>query len=66
MKVIRANYGHLKQLVPLFDAYRVFYEQESDLEGAFEFLKARCREMGRPIGVEYAEGFTVAFKFRTR
>ncbi len=25
----------------------------------FEFLKARCREMGRPIGVEYAEGFTV-------
>jgi bacillithiol biosynthesis deacetylase BshB1 len=25
----------------------------------FEFLKARCREMGRPIGAEYAEGFTV-------
>ncbi|HUR31446.1 MAG TPA: hypothetical protein VMZ69_08425, partial [Saprospiraceae bacterium] len=26
----------------------------------FEFLKARAREMGRLIGVEYAEGYTTS------
>ena len=25
----------------------------------FEFLKARAKEMGRLIGVEYAEGYTI-------
>lgn len=41
MKIVQANYDHLELIVPLFDAYRVFYEQESDKESAFEFLKAR-------------------------
>jgi LmbE family N-acetylglucosaminyl deacetylase len=32
----------------------------------FEFLKARAREMGRLIGVEYAEGYTVEVTIEKR
>ena len=39
MKIIEATLDHLSILVPLFDAYRQFYKQESDLEGAQQFLK---------------------------
>lgn len=31
----------LEELVPLFDLYRVFYKQESDIKAAREFLKER-------------------------
>jgi ribosomal protein S18 acetylase RimI-like enzyme len=34
---------HLEILVPLFDAYRVFYEQPSDLERARTFLLERIQ-----------------------
>ena len=39
--VIRAELHHLDALAPLFDAYRVFYEQPSDLDLAQQFLHAR-------------------------
>lgn len=40
--VIRwASVADLDQLAPLFDAYRVFYEQPSDLEAAKHFLTDR-------------------------
>ncbi len=42
-----------------------FYDPDSDApetpisgEDFFDFLKGRAKEFGRPIGVEYAEGFT--------
>ena len=41
MKVIRADSDHLPQLVQLFDGYRVFYKQESDLNAARSFLQDR-------------------------
>ena len=41
MKIITATLGHLEQLAPLFNAYRVFYEQKSDLEAATAFLLER-------------------------
>jgi ribosomal protein S18 acetylase RimI-like enzyme len=37
----KATISDLDSLTVLFDLYRVFYEQTSDLEGAREFLKAR-------------------------
>ncbi len=44
--VIRwASVADLDQLVPLFDAYRVFYEQPSDLEGAQNFLADRLGQL---------------------
>ena len=36
-----ASLQDLNQISSLFDAYRVFYEKESDLEGAQSFLKDR-------------------------
>ena len=36
-----ASLQDLNQISSLFDAYRVFYERESDLEGAQSFLKDR-------------------------
>lgn len=41
MIIEKAAMNDLESLTELFDLYRVFYEQESDLEGAREFLKAR-------------------------
>jgi len=36
-----ATKDDIKLLAPLFDAYRVFYRQESDLKGGAEFLNQR-------------------------
>ena len=41
VRVVQAGLQHLGALVPLFDAYRVFYEQESDVEKAEAFLRER-------------------------
>lgn len=40
-RIVQAGLQHLDALVPLFDAYRVFYEQESDVEKAEAFLRER-------------------------
>jgi ribosomal protein S18 acetylase RimI-like enzyme len=42
-KTIRAGLEHLDMLAGLFDAYRQFYGQLSDLTGARRFLEARLR-----------------------
>lgn len=36
--IIQAEPKHLEVLVPLFDAYRVFYQKPSDPAGAHQFL----------------------------
>lgn len=41
MEIIQALPCHLPKLVPIFDAYRVFYRQESDLELGEAFLRQR-------------------------
>jgi GNAT superfamily N-acetyltransferase len=41
MKVFLANSEHLEGLAILFDQYRIFYHQTSDIEAAKEFLKER-------------------------
>jgi ribosomal protein S18 acetylase RimI-like enzyme len=41
MHVVTATLDHLDQLAGLFDAYRVFYAQPSDLESARWFLRER-------------------------
>ncbi|MFK8102859.1 MAG: GNAT family N-acetyltransferase [Saprospiraceae bacterium] len=44
MKIITAELSHLDLLSPLFDAYRVFYRQTSDLAAARNFLAARLQQ----------------------
>ena len=41
MVVIQAGPEHLEGVAALFDAYRVFYRQASDIEGARRFISAR-------------------------
>lgn len=41
MKIIRATREHISLIAPLFDAYRIFYNQSSDLAGAISFLRER-------------------------
>ena len=43
--MFRAEHKHLDVLAPLFDAYRVFYKQPSDLTAAYDFLKARLSHL---------------------
>lgn len=44
IEIIRATIDDLELLVPLFDGYRQFYKQETNLEGARNFLKAHFEE----------------------
>jgi GNAT superfamily N-acetyltransferase len=43
-KIVRAGLTHLELVVPLFDAYRQFYRQRADVEGACNFLRERLSE----------------------
>jgi ribosomal protein S18 acetylase RimI-like enzyme len=43
VKIIRAQKTHLNLIAPLFDAYRVFYNQPSDLIRAENFIKQRLQ-----------------------
>ncbi len=44
MKVLLANINHLESVSVLFDRYRIFYNQRSNLEAAKEFLKERFKK----------------------
>jgi GNAT superfamily N-acetyltransferase len=44
MKITKATTEHLPELAKLFDAYRVFYEKESNLAEAEKFLKERLEK----------------------
>ena len=41
LEIVTASFDHLPKLAPLFDAYRVFYGQPSDVEAARAFLHER-------------------------
>lgn len=43
LQILRAQVHHLEALVPLFDSYRQFYGQRSDLAIARSFLSDRLR-----------------------
>jgi GNAT superfamily N-acetyltransferase len=56
---------HLPDLVPLFDAYRQFYKQASDLEGARAYLLDRLSHGEATVFIAYdgtrAVGFTLLY-----
>ena len=54
--VRRVGMEALEPIVPLFDAYRVFYRQESDLEGARAFLRARLAANEATVFAAYLGG----------
>jgi GNAT superfamily N-acetyltransferase len=62
MKIIQADITHLKIVAPLFDAYRQFYKQATNLPLAEAFLKERMEQNESVIFLamdgEKAIGFT--------
>src|SRR5437868_3542108 len=51
MDIRKAEISDLDNLVPLFDQYRTFYNKESDLPGARDFLQERLKQKDSEIYV---------------
>ena len=58
MKVIRATADDLAQLSELFDLYRVFYQQTSNIAAAKDFLKDRFQNSDSIIFIAIASDGT--------
>ena len=50
-KIIRAEIEHIDELAELFNSYRVFYEQDSNVELARNFIKSRMENKESTIFV---------------
>jgi GNAT superfamily N-acetyltransferase len=65
IRIVRAEAKHIADIGPLFDAYRGFYGQPSDLAGARAYLEERMRNAEAVIFVAYdgdaAAGFTLLY-----
>ena len=61
LKLIQASPGHVPDLIPLFDAYRIFYRQSSDYKGAQKFLKDRLEKNESVIYIAFMEENAIGF-----
>lgn len=61
MIIEKATMNDLESVMELFDLYRMFYEQESDLEGAREFLKSRLVNEESVVFLAVEESIPVGF-----
>ncbi|MBD2563538.1 MULTISPECIES: GNAT family N-acetyltransferase [Nostoc] len=61
MEVFLASINHLESLAVLFDRYRVFYNQASNLEAAKEFLKERFKNNDSVVFAASDNGELVGF-----
>jgi len=61
MTIIQSQIEQLDDLAPLFDAYRVFYKQDSNLEQAKHFLKDRLTKKDSIIYIAYIDELAVGF-----
>ncbi|GHE38332.1 GNAT family N-acetyltransferase [Sphingobacterium griseoflavum] len=59
--IVRISLGELEDVVPLFDAYRVFYKQDSDLRRARQFLQARLSKEESVLFAAYQNGRAIGF-----
>ncbi len=59
--IVKADQQHLESLAPLFDAYRVFYEQESDLASAREFLSQRISRNESTVFMAFSDDQAIGF-----
>jgi ribosomal protein S18 acetylase RimI-like enzyme len=62
LQIVRAEHEHLPLLAPLFDAYRAFYQQPSNVTAAHAFLQERLSNLESVIFLvlagDKAAGFT--------
>lgn len=61
MNIQQATINDLESLTELFDLYRLFYKQESDIKGAREFLEQRLIKNESVIFIAYDNGEPVGF-----
>jgi len=61
MEVFLANINHLDSVSVLFDRYRIFYNQASNLEAAKEFLKERFNNNDSVVFVANDNGKLIGF-----
>ena len=61
MKIIKAELNHLDDLTFLFDSYRQFYRQNSDLKRAKLFLQKRIEKQESIIYIAFIENVAVGF-----
>ncbi|WP_250149248.1 GNAT family N-acetyltransferase [Flagellimonas sp. 389] len=61
MKVKRATLSDVAFIAPLFNEYRIFYKQETDLSASRAFLEARLRNNESIIFVAISEGEMIGF-----
>jgi GNAT superfamily N-acetyltransferase len=54
IEIAQATFADLPLVVPLFDAYRQFYGQSSDLTGAHRFLQAHLEKQTSVIFLAFA------------
>lgn len=61
MNILKAKKEHLSDLIPLFDAYRVFYRQTSDPLAAEKFLSQRIHKNDSTIFIAYINNIPAGF-----
>jgi GNAT superfamily N-acetyltransferase len=61
MEVIQAHFEHLEEVSTLFDQYRVFYKQPSDLEAARAFIKERFQKNDSTVFAACDDGMIVGY-----
>jgi GNAT superfamily N-acetyltransferase len=59
--IVQATQSHLDQVLPLFDQYRIFYNQQSDREGAGKFLLDRLLNDESVLFLALDEGRGIGF-----
>ena len=61
IRIVTATLDQLEDIVPLFDAYRVFYNQPSDFERARQFLRERMYLRENVVFLAYVDEKAVGF-----
>ncbi len=61
MHVLQARSEHIEEVARLFDQYRVFYNQSSDIEAAKNFLQERFRNDSSIIFVASQDNCLIGF-----
>jgi GNAT superfamily N-acetyltransferase len=61
MKIIQVQIKHLDDLVPLFDGYRMFYKQDSNLKEVKTFLKERITNKESILFIVYSNDKAIGF-----
>ncbi|MEM7552643.1 MAG: GNAT family N-acetyltransferase [Cyanobacteria bacterium P01_A01_bin.84] len=61
MEIIQASFEDFEEVLKLFDEYRVFYKQSSNIKAAKKFLQERFQKGDSTIFVAKHNGYSVGF-----